>query len=553
MRTDSDGLYGQQRVANAIRPAWSVYSYLDGVALGSVPVLSGSITDDESSSTRAQLHITVPLLPELLAGGSGPLGDSGQTLQVHKSVNGSEIYLGAYLISYARPDNGVIDVVADGPLIKLSRARLTADVNYDGTFVGAVQLLATNVCTVRIDSGLTDRQMPQSVVWARGDDRLQRFYEVLSAWPAELTVQDDGTVLIRPPYDDDAPGDPVEIYVDGQGAAAASTPATLIDVSPAADTQDAYNAEIVSTAPGEGLSGVSSGAYITGGPTRWTGPFGRRPAFFSSPLLAEDDLPTVAVARLAKDQRRQGKLTVQVVTDDRIQVGDVIRIIQAATDTDVIGRVVATQNGITPDDDPTELTITVLSGTINTEPIVRGSYTIGTAPDPTGHTSGTIRMLPILHKSYFNDNVGPQTVWSDTNIYQGKPSGSDFWVRGGATYDPQNVPGVVTSMRVRLQRGTLRDYPPRLTIVLMNIYRQLVGSTFTVIGWGDVVASIDGPQLVSTDPTEFAIPVSWLTDLWADLSSGNKKALGIYTEESADPVGLLGDQFQILADWEGNV
>jgi hypothetical protein len=357
--------YAAARTSPLQRGAVEVSSWLgDELLADAVPVIAGTVTDDETADVRGTLELTVPAAAEWLPiGPRHPLGNVGQTLRVTRLMLNAagdvteRFNLGSYLIDRATPDADLITVTGYGLGKRVEHARFTQPVTVAaGTFTSLVRYLLRGILPVTFDPALTDRATTERT-WER--ERLAALREVLDAWPAVMDVDASGVAYIRPPY---GGGDltPAETYTED------GSTGTVVQLAADVDASGVVNAFTAATAPDNGSTPLYETVYVVTGPLAWGGPFGYRPGFYASPLLTtRDQLRATARAMLDRAQRRSATVRVELVTDGRREVGDVVRAVSDRARVDIVGRVTATRFALTGADEPSELLLAALSGTID--------------------------------------------------------------------------------------------------------------------------------------------------------------------------------------------
>lgn len=318
---------------------WSchVSSWLNGQMLAaSIPVNRGRVSASRGSSVPERLTLSVPERDNGVSWVPGedpqhPLARYGQRLiasvLVTSPITGLtwQVRAGVYYVHEWKPQNGLVEVTAYGPLQRAQEARFLAPEapRAGGTLASEFRRLMVPGVSVSIDPALVDRACPQGMQWET--DRLSALYEIADAWPARMVTDSSGMVLLAPPVTDLTP---VHSWTDGARG-------TLVEAQDE-DTRDgAYNA-IVAT---------SSADTSTSDPVRWvakqeTGPmawtedgtgYGQVPRFWSSPLLqTEAQAREASVAMLEREVRPSRIVRVTCVPDPRVDLDDVAWVVKGA-------------------------------------------------------------------------------------------------------------------------------------------------------------------------------------------------------------------------------
>lgn len=304
--------------------------YYDGVSvLDEVPISTGSLDVDSSQDVPASLTVSVPRYIVLEDGSSldlmpvratSPLACDGTRIAVtyraaKPGAPAEALNLGWYRIQEWEEGDGTIDLTATGleAVVQestfLNPATTTPGVAYSTT---AAALLA-KLLPLRVTADAAKITAAQTYE----DDRLAALADLVTSWPARMLVDDSGTLVIAPPFDDTT--DPVVLTLtDGENG-------TVVQAPRSGTRDDVYNAVKASGEQSGDVAPVSAVAYLTEGPYRWNGPFGNVPYFYSSPLLTTvAACQAAARTRLASIQARISPVTIEAAPDPRIEVGDVL-------------------------------------------------------------------------------------------------------------------------------------------------------------------------------------------------------------------------------------
>lgn len=357
--------YGEILASAILRPCWEVTSWLGATYLGEVEVKSGLITETAADQVTGKLDLTVVNEPRWRPSSpTAPLGWYGQQLRVRagwQDAVGQPLVwfdLGRFRVRKPTPAVDVLSVSGDSLQQLVLQARFIAPTNFGAsTYVGRTKALLKSILPVKFDRALVDRSVKKQTY---DQERLDALTDTLTAWPAQLEILPSGVGFVSIPWEDRSTT-VLATYTDGPGG-------TLVDVAPTSGEDDQIvNAVVATSEPDDGKKALSETAYVKAGPLRWGGPYGYVPDFYSSPLLTtRSQLQAAAKTRLAKLQRAVQQVVVSMVDDPRVQLGDVIRAKSARRDTDVVGRVVACQHGLTSADRASvDVTLSVLSGTVD--------------------------------------------------------------------------------------------------------------------------------------------------------------------------------------------
>jgi Domain of unknown function (DUF5047) len=100
----------------------------------------------------------------------------------------------------------------------------------------------------------------------------------------------------------------------------------LSGARPVVARDDAYNAVVASNPDDPAVWAIAT-IDEPGHPLRWGGPFGRRPYFFSSPLLTAATVQAAADTRLANLRGRSRIVEVGAVPNPALELGDIVTVV----------------------------------------------------------------------------------------------------------------------------------------------------------------------------------------------------------------------------------
>lgn len=306
-----------------------VSSWRDGEQLAeAVPVDSGEIEADYAGQVPGRLDLTVPS-PWAPQTATDPLGVYGQQLHVSQVLtlpDGSEasVQLGWWLVQGWQHEPPAVSVEG------LSLDQLIADYRFTSpyrrpagaTYAGQLAEILSGVLPVDT-SAMANRPLPGSLTQDWEEDRLAAVRTIGTNWPADLRVDDDGVLVATPPR---AEVDPPHITWQ-HGTAGA-----YVSIGGGGLRDEMWNAVV---ARGQRPDGTPVQAFASDknpdSPTRYGGPFGRRPRFYESPLItSKDTARTTARTVLARELRRTATVTVDAPPDPRIELLDTAAVVDAA-------------------------------------------------------------------------------------------------------------------------------------------------------------------------------------------------------------------------------
>lgn len=241
-----------------------------------------------------------------------------------------------------RPPTASISVVGE------DRMRLLADYPFlapsqppaGATVVSEINRLVEDLVPVAdLDNGLVDRAVPAGTIYE--GDRVPALQALARAIGGNLVVNSSGVLVpARPTQYGDAP---VWTFTVGEGG-------DILDYRWKPTRDGVYNAVVASGEADGDKAPVRAIAYNTSptDPTRWDGPFGRKPYFFSSPLLT-----TTAQCVLAAQSRldnlirgRERELTLTVRRNFLYEPDDPVLV--QLPDRELLGRLVKIRMPLAP-------------------------------------------------------------------------------------------------------------------------------------------------------------------------------------------------------------
>ncbi|MFE5828735.1 DUF5047 domain-containing protein [Streptomyces sp. NPDC056508] len=282
----------RQALTTSHQMAVRVDAYYDGsLTRGNLPIVDGSVTLDRGSAVRRSLSLTVADLSLLPWTATDPLAVYGQELVVSRGIpfpSGTEwVPLGTFRIDEPSADfrHGPITLTGKSAETSIQDDRFMVPTSTRGyaTCVDAITyLIRQTLPDAVITNATSDNRNPACAVavWDAQGNRWDAVTQVARAMNAEIYCDASNAFIIT-----DSPNPLTAPVVwdiaEGEGG-------TLMSAARTMSRSSVYNAVVAS---GENTAGnnapVSATAYDSDplSPTRWGGPFGRVPKFYSSALL----------------------------------------------------------------------------------------------------------------------------------------------------------------------------------------------------------------------------------------------------------------------------
>ena len=312
-----------------------VESWYNGVLLhDDIPVEDGTEYGDRTSSVPTRVTLSVPRTVDNvdwspLNDDYHPLACNGQRLRIMLGVQLQQhtewIQRGEYLITSASEEGDTIRVEALSLLKLVEEARFVSPFQPTGTLKSTLRALMEPALTVVFDAALTDRAVPAGINY--DEDRLGAVNELLSAWPAEMKMVNEGYAYVYVPETPSYSTTPVATFTDTEGT---TFNTVVIDWSGEVDREGVYNCVVARGTQTDGgqVQGVaydySTGAHRIGGPFN---PL-PVPEYFASPLLTTvSQCRAAATTRLARRLReRRRPLRIRTTPVNFLELGDVVSV-----------------------------------------------------------------------------------------------------------------------------------------------------------------------------------------------------------------------------------
>lgn len=320
----------------------TVHVWYDGVPVAeNLDISRWSVSSDGTRQVQTQVSLDVVDAEGALApwGVDDPLGVGGSQVQVIYTMTGGEtVDLGWFRITSSDPTenwtlrkigSGITEVdrwVPGGALIPIQANDLAEMIVADkllapespipgATVLGEVRRLVGDIVPVHVAQGLTDKNVPTSVVYER--ERLDAVEDLLKTIGAAWRMTGDGQFEVFPR----ATGAPVWTVEGGDEG-------VLITVRRSQSVDGMYNAVASEGATDDGVPLVGR-AFEEAGPLRWDGPHGHRPLFHSATGLLKTQAAVDADARTrlrTEVSSRTMLLPVTCLPHPGLQPGDVVTV-----------------------------------------------------------------------------------------------------------------------------------------------------------------------------------------------------------------------------------
>lgn len=301
-------------------------------------VSNGSVSIDRTSDTRRTLSLSV-------AGFTNPLGPTdeldpyGTFIRASRGIYLSDgepeyVPLGIFRVYSVVVDKDSVEVTGYSQEIDIKDSRFytpwevieSASPPSLSATLEDIIVDAVPTATVSFDASLSNPNIQRAIF---EKDRMEAVKQLVSAAGGELSCDQDGAFVIRPPADvTDAPVWTVDAGRYG----------VLIEYSKTFTRQGVYNAVVVS-------NGDIGGAVVAGtttptpirvvvidndvtSPTYWSGPFGKVPRFYTSTFIASTaQALSAGRAILLREKGLKASIDFGFVANPALDVDDVVTVV----------------------------------------------------------------------------------------------------------------------------------------------------------------------------------------------------------------------------------
>jgi hypothetical protein len=295
-----------------------------------LPVAGGSVVRDHGAvmTSAATVEVADPVwLPVLPTDPLMPLGDE---LRIHLGIryaDGStelvQVFAGPVVSCPTGPSGGAFTVRAEGWLRYVADDRFLTPYQPSGSAAAAITaLLRESVPGAVVEVVVPDAPAPAGLLFE--EDRLQAVQDLAAGLGAIVTERPDGGFRVAPDPAPDPAAAPARTFIHGEAN-------TLLSRNePELTREERYNAVVAFNPDDNGVRAVAT-VDDPASPVAWGGPFGRKPLFFSSPLLTAATVQQAAATRLDGLRGRVRKVEADIGPDPALEPGDHVLIRWPAT------------------------------------------------------------------------------------------------------------------------------------------------------------------------------------------------------------------------------
>lgn len=300
------------------------------VALG-LDVVSGTVTLDRTAGQRGRCDLTLAEPLMMPTATAGLLSPYGYELSIKRGItyrDGTKelMPLGVYPIQQSSVDGVSLTTSASG----VDRSQLVADARLEDDYAiaagvdygAAIQaLVAAGVAGLTYSFASTGYVTP-ALTFSAQADRWESARGMATAIGCELYFNGVGTLVLRP--EPTFAGVPVWAFVEG---------GLLVSADLSLDRGDAYN-RVIATGENTSNGTVARGVWTdtdTASSTFYSGGFGHKPRFLSSPYIVSDAQALTAATAIGTAQKGVARsLSFTAIPNPALEPGDVITVRRTA-------------------------------------------------------------------------------------------------------------------------------------------------------------------------------------------------------------------------------
>jgi hypothetical protein len=316
-------------LVEAHQPASEVDLFLTDGRVEPLDVIGGSVTVDRSQQCRRQCTVTIPdpaLIPRTP---TDQLSVYGARLRVSRGVQAGAyrelVPVGVFRLDSVEGDIDEGPVTLTGKSLECVVAddKFTTPYRATGTAVGAITaLIQRSIPDATVASTATDAAIGART-WDIEADPWAAVTELATAIGAECYADADGGFVIAE-LPDPLAVTPAWTVSVGEGG-------SYISAARGMSSDGVYNAVLARGENTEAGSAPVSALVVdgdSGSPTYWSGPFGRRPMFYSSStLLTTGQCTAAATLKLRAAQAPNATANLVSMANPALEPGDVLRVV----------------------------------------------------------------------------------------------------------------------------------------------------------------------------------------------------------------------------------
>lgn len=319
-------------IADSHIPLFAVQIFLATGGVDSLSITGGSVTVDRGQQVRRTCSVTIADTTLIPRSATDKLATYGAQLRVSRGVDYQDgstelVPLGVFRVDGVAGDIDTGPVTISGKSLEcvISDDKFTAPYRAAGTAVGAITaLIQRSIASASVITGATVVDAPIGArTWDAQGDPWAAVAEIAAVIGAEVYADADGVFVIAV-LPDPLSVPPVWTISAGEGGA-------YVAATRGMSADGVFNGVLASGENAEAnIPPVSALVVDTDptSPTYWSGPFGHRPAFYSSATLTTAAACTnAATLMLRAAVAPNASANISALPNPALEPGDVIRVV----------------------------------------------------------------------------------------------------------------------------------------------------------------------------------------------------------------------------------
>ncbi|WP_338683960.1 DUF5047 domain-containing protein [Streptomyces acidiscabies] len=319
-----------QTITESHSPITEVVLFLTDGSTARLDHTGGSVQVDRGSAVRRTCSVSVADTSLIPRTPTAKLGVYGARLRISRGVQYSDgttelVPLGMFRVDEISGDvdEGPVTIAGKSLECVIADDKFTAPYRASGTAVGAItSLIQRSIPDATVINLATDAAIGPRT-WDVEGDPWAAVLELAAAIGATAYCDPDGVFTIAE-LPDLTTATPVWTIAAGDGGAYVSASRGM--------TSDKVNNAVLARGENTEANVAPVSALVvdndSGSPTYWSGPYGRRPLFYSSPTLTTTGACTAAATLLLRAaQSPNASADISSLPNPALEVGDVLRVV----------------------------------------------------------------------------------------------------------------------------------------------------------------------------------------------------------------------------------
>ncbi|MEU5976395.1 DUF5047 domain-containing protein [Streptomyces sp. NPDC047315] len=319
-----------QALAGSYNPVTQATLYRADGMVETLPITGGTVTVDRSQQSRRTCSTTSADLALIPLTSMDKAAIYGARLQISRGIRLGEyqelVPVGLFRVDGVAGDIDMGPVTLTGKSLECVVAddRFTAPYRGSGTAVGAITaLIRRSIPTATVDSSNATDAPIGPRTWDVEGDPWAAVVELGAAIGCEVFSDADGTFIIAP-LPDIATTTPVWTIAAGEGG-------VYIQANRGMSSEGVKNGWLVRGENTETGAAAVQALVVDndpGSPTYWSGPFGRRPDFYSSStIVTVASASAAATLKLRASVAPNATADISALPNPALEPGDVLRVV----------------------------------------------------------------------------------------------------------------------------------------------------------------------------------------------------------------------------------